>query len=766
MIEQIISHYRILKKLGSGGMGVVYEAEDTKLRRLVALKFLSDELARDSQAIQRFQREARAASALNHPNICVIYEIDEFEGRHFIAMELLTGQTLGNSVSGKPLEVEQMLELSVQIADALDAAHAEGIIHRDIKPANIFVTARGQAKILDFGLAKLRPRQKWKAASASEAPTANELSDPTGHGGVVGTLPYMSPEQARGEDVDVRSDLFSFGAVLYEMATGRQAYSGATPALIFDAILNRTPDSSGIYPALNRIINRAVERDRKLRYQSASDLRSDLQLLKRGTKLGRFGSIGGAVAAAPPQIQKGRKALHSLAVLPFVNVSGDPEMEYLSDGMTDSLINCLSQLGKLRVVPRTLVFRYKGLETNLATMGRDLDVTSVLTGRISLRADTLLIGTELSDVSRVSQLWGAQFNRKFTDIFAVQEEIAREISEKLRLKLTGEEKKRLAKRPTQDKEAYEFFLKGSHFGHRLSPDNLARAIEYSRLAIEKDPRFADAYTLLAYCYSMLGTYHFLPPSEAFPKAKAAALKALELDEMMPGPHVALSVVLLLYDWKWSEGEKEALRALELNQDHAFAHQVLGVYLVAKGNLEEAIATQKRAVELDPLSPTTNLVLGAWFFFARQYHKAIEQLYKTLELEPYMGRARKYLARAQAHLGNFEAAITEHQALDAISKGNASSRAVLAYIYSLAGRAPEAESILEELRKQSLDLETRYFAAAVNTVLGKNDEAFKLLNNICDDRYPLMNYINVDPVLDPLRAEPRFQDLLKRLDLLA
>jgi serine/threonine protein kinase/tetratricopeptide (TPR) repeat protein len=767
VINKTISHYRILKKLGSGGMGVVYEAEDTKLRRLVALKFLSDELARDTQAIQRFQREARAASALNHPNICVIYEIDEFEGQHFIAMELLNGQTLGHNVSGKPLKAEQLLELSVQIADALDAAHTEGIIHRDIKPANIFVTARGQAKILDFGLAKLRPGQRSKAATAHQSPTKAERGDRTGYGysGVVGTLLYMSPEQARGEDADVRSDLFSFGAVLYEMATGKQAYSGATPALIFDAILNRAPDSSGIYPGLNRIINRAVEKDRSLRYQSASDLRADLQLLKRDTKLGGFSSGGGLVSVVRPPAQKIRKPQRSLAVLPFVNGSGDPEMEYLSDGMTDSLINCLSQLSKLRVVPRTLVFRYKGLETDLATVGRDLDVTSVLTGRIARRGDTLMIGTELSDVSRVSQLWGAQFNRKFTDIFAVQEEIAHEISERLRLQLTGEEKKRLAKRPTHDKEAYEAYLKGSHFAHKLSPDNLARAIEYARLAIEKDPRFADAYTLLAYSYSMLGTYHFLPPAEAFPKAKAAALRALELDEMMPGPHVALGVVLLLYDWKWSEAEKEVRRALELSPDYAFAHQAHGVYLLAKGKLEEALAAQKQAVELDPLSPTTNLIMGAWFFFARQYHEAIEQLRKTLELEPNLARARRLLARAHAHLGNFDEAIAEHHALDAMTKGSAPTRAVLAYIHSLAGRRAEAEAILDELRKENLDLETRYIAAAVYAVLGKTDEAFELLNNICDDRYPLMIYVTVDPVLDPLRTDPRFRDLLKRVDLL-
>jgi TolB-like protein/Tfp pilus assembly protein PilF len=508
-----------------------------------------------------------------------------------------------------------------------------------------------------------------------------------------------------------------------------------------------------------------LEKDPAFRYQTASDLKADLERLVRDTKSADLRRNAESASISSHRAQKSRKVLHSLAVMPFANVNSDPQMEYLSEGITDNLINNLSQLRKLRVVPRTLVFRFKGLDTDLTVIGRELDVDAVLTGRISQRGNTLLIGAELSDVPSVSQLWGAQYNRKFTDIFAVQEEIAQEVSEKLRLKLTGEERKRLAKRPTHSKEASEFYLKGLHFGHKLSPDNLKRAIEYGRLAIDKDPGFAEAYTLLAYCYSMLGAYQFLPPADAFPQAKAAALKARDLDETRAEPHVALAVVLLLYEWKWSEGEKEGRRALELNPNYSFAHQVYGVYLVAQGNLEEAIAAQERALDLDPLSPTTNLVLGAWLFLARHYRQAIEQLLKTLELEPNLVRARRFVVIAYAQLGKFDEAIAEHQRLPASFRDNPLGNAVLAYVYALASRRNEAQALLNEFKEpKGLDLETRYFMAAVCAALREIDEALELLNGICDDRYPLMNYVRVDPIFDPLRAEPRFHDLLERLDL--
>jgi serine/threonine protein kinase/tetratricopeptide (TPR) repeat protein len=802
MIGKVISHYRVEELLGGGGMGVVYRAQDLRLGRNVAVKFLPPDLVRDHQALERFQREARASSALNHPNICTIHEIDESEGHPFIVMEFLEGQTLKHLITGKPLPSAQILDITIQIADALDAAHESGIIHRDLKPANIFLTRRGQTKVLDFGLAKLvrSPHGVAQEVGVSTLQTLTADGHLTSTGTALGTVAYMSPEQARGEELDLRSDLFSLGAVLYEMATGRLAFGMGTTAVVFEAILNRTPVPAtrlnpDLLPDVGWIIAKLIEKDRRLRYQSAAELRADLRRIKRDSE------SSGVPALAMPESPKSRwrsrtiiasaavcallvvllalaprnwrerfsnlfasPRIHSVAVLPFVNVSADPNIEYLADGVTEGIISSLSRVPQLRVMARSTVFSFKGREVSAQKVGKELAVDAVLLGRIAQRGDTLTIQTDLVSVSDGSELWGGQYNRKVADLLSVQEDISNEIYDNLRPKLTGQETAQLTKHYTENPEAYQLYLQGLYYRNKWTERGFTRAIDYFKQAAERDPNYALAYAGLADAYNFLGDSGYVAPKEVRQDAKSAAVHALKIDDTLPEAHIALALVREAYDWDWPGAETEFKRAIQLDPNSATAHQWYGDFLIRLGRLEEAKSELKKAKDLDPLSLPINSSVGLQFYFARQYEPAIQQLKKTLDLDPNFVPAQHALEAAYAQSGMYREAVGERQKVLTLS-GNPDLAAAIGEDYRKSGYAGVLQSSLEGLTEVSKErYVSPYNIAQIHARLQEKDQALAWLEQAFSVRDSQMTYVKVDPAFDEIRSDPHFQQLLQRLTL--
>ena len=754
-------------------MGVVYEAEDLKLHRIVALKFLPEELAASEDDIARFQQEAEAVSALNHTHIATIYDIDEAEGRKFLTLEYLSGGTLKSKLKqfladGKEIPIHDVLEYGIQIAEGLAHAHRQGIIHRDIKTDNVMLTGEGSVKLTDFGLAKLKGKGQITRA-----------------GSTLGTAAYVSPEQLRSEDADRRSDLFSLGVVLYELLTGRLPFRGEHESALTYSIAHEDPTPIEQYrrnvpPALGRVIYRCLQKDKTLRYQDADAIAADLREVRQGTaekeravpkasKLPWIGAAAAIVLAAAlyfflPSSRPAAVNGKSIAVLPFTNMSGNPEDEYFSDGVTEDILTQLSKISDLNVISRTSVMQYKGTKKTIREIGKELNVGVILEGSIRRAGDQVRIVAQLIDATNDRHLWAETYDKEFRQIFAVQSEVAQKIAGALEAKLSSAERERIEIRPTSNTEAYTDYLKGRHHWNKRTADELRTALGYFNQAVEKDPSYAAAYAALAETYALLPEYAGVADSEMYARAEETARKALDLDPALGEAHAVFGLIKV-DRWDYAGGEAELRKALEVSPGNPSTHQWYSLTLMFQGRLEDALSEMTRARDLDPLSLVINADVGFNLLFMRDYDRAIEQLKKTLELDPDFGIALGGIAEAYAMKGMYAEALDASKKAYARTGDDPFGLSLIGYTYGKSGRRAEASAVIEKLVKlKTTRSHISYFIAVVYNSLGEKDKGFEWLDRACDEHDIYMRGLKADPVWDDYRSDPRYAPILKRTGL--
>jgi serine/threonine protein kinase len=738
-----ISHYQLLEKLGSGGMAIVFKAMDTKLDRFVALKFLPVQVGVNQEDKERFIQEAKTASALDHANICTIYEIDETpQGQVFISMAYYQGETLKDKIERGPVSLQEAIHLTRQIGEGLSKAHEKGIIHRDVKPANLIVTTDQVVKILDFGVAKFQRKTRF-----------------TSPGSIIGTPAYMSPEQASGKAVDHRSDIWSVGVILFEMLTSNLPFEGDSDLSLMYAIVNEIPlplnKFRGNIPTdIQKIIDKTMAKDPQERYQSIKEFLGDLDLFEQG----RLSMADTRVIAAP------QPAVPSIAILPFIDLSAEKDQEYFCDGLTEEIINDLSRIKGLRVASRNSTFQFKGKNFNISQIGQGLGVQKVLEGSIRKGGNQIRIAVRLINVSDGFLVWADEYQRELADIFQIQDDISNSVVKNLEIQLVRVSEEEPVRHYTDNVEAYSTYLRGRFYWNKRTAESLKTSIEYFESAIKMDPQYALAYSGLADAYIVLGLYGRYSPIEVMPKALEAAEQALQIDELLPEAHISLGCTQAVYEWKWSEAEKQFKRGIELKPEYAGAHHWYAInFLAPLSRFEEAIKEIKNALELEPSSLVVNATVGLTYYFARKYDAAIDHFKRTLDMDPDFPVTNFFLGRAYVQKSKYKEAIDHFQRALKFYGDSTNMLATFGHAAALANKKDMARKVLDQLLDFSKKMYvSSYDIASIYCGLGDTDQALSWLEKALDEHAYLLIYVNVDPILDPLRDQERFRVLINKI----